>query len=50
MHFERKLHKVGETTLTLSIPSDLVQFLNLTSDSIMLIEEQEGIITIKKKV
>jgi antitoxin component of MazEF toxin-antitoxin module len=49
MQFERKLNKIGDSTLTVTIPSDLVKYLNLTPDTIMLIEESNNIISLRKK-
>jgi len=49
MQFERKLNRIGDSTYTVSIPSDLAKFMGLTNDTILIIEEKDNIVTIRKK-
>lgn len=49
MEFERILRKLGDSSLILTIPIDLVKFLDLQEGTMVVIEEHGGIVTLKKK-
>jgi antitoxin component of MazEF toxin-antitoxin module len=49
MKFERTLNRLGSSSLSLTIPQDLVKFMELNEDSVIILDECNGIVTISKK-